>query len=181
MRISIGALALAACGSVPAQNSADYPRKPVRVVISLAPGSAVDQLTRIFTQRLGETTGQQFVVEARPGAAGMVGAQYVAKAPPDGYTLLVTTNAPLTTHFAMYQKMEYSWEDFEPIMVVAQAPVVLMVYPKLGLTSVPELVALSERTQVGLTLATAGNGSIGQFLMSELQTKLGAVFIHVPY
>jgi tripartite-type tricarboxylate transporter receptor subunit TctC len=178
-RCWLTAVLLCLCGAALAQS--DYPRKPVRVVMSLAPGSAVDQLTRIFTQRVGETLGQQFIVDARPGAAGMLGTQLVSKAPPDGYTLLVTTNAPLTTHFAMYQKMEYSWEDFEPIMVVAQAPVVLMVYPKLGVNSVAELVALSKKTPGGLSLATTGNGSIGHFLMNELQAKLGAVFTHVPY
>jgi tripartite-type tricarboxylate transporter receptor subunit TctC len=164
-----------------AQDAGDYPRKPVRVVVSLAPGSSVDLLTRILMQRLSEVMGQQFIVDTRPGAAGMVGTQVVSKTPADGYTLLVTTNAPLTTHFAMYKKMEYSWEDFEPIMVVAYAPVVLMVNPKLGVNSVADLIALSKRTQGGLTVATTGNGSIGHFVMSDMQRKLGANLINVPY
>jgi tripartite-type tricarboxylate transporter receptor subunit TctC len=178
--LAVAVFSCLASGTALAQD-ADYPRKPVRVVMSLAPGSAVDQLTRIFTQRLTETMGQQFAVDPRPGAAGIVGTQIVAKAPPDGYTLLVTTNAPLTTHFAMFKKMEYSPEDFEPIMVVAQAPVVLMVYPKLGVNSVADMVALSKKSPGGLSMATTGNGSIGHFLMADMQTKLGAVFTHVPY
>lgn len=163
------------------EDAADYPKKAVRVVVSLAPGSAVDLLTRIFTQRLGEVWNQQFVVDDRPGAAGMIGTQFVSKAQPDGYTLLVTTNAPLTTHFAMYRKLDYSWKDFEPIMVIAQAPVVLMVNPKLGVDSVADLVALSKRTPGGLSVATTGNGSIGHFVISDMQRKMGAVFLHVPY
>ncbi len=173
--------AVATCRVALAQDAGDYPKKPVRVVVSLAPGSSVDLLTRIFAQRLSEVMGQQFIVDTRPGAAGMVGTQLVSKTPPDGYTLLVTTNAPLTTHFAMYKKMEYSWEDFEPIMVVAQAPVVLMVNPRLGVNSIADLVALSNRTQGGLSVATTGNGSIGHFLMSDMRRKLGANLLHVPY
>jgi tripartite-type tricarboxylate transporter receptor subunit TctC len=179
--LALGIVFASASPAALAQDAADYPRKPVRVVVSLAPGSAVDVLTRIFTQRLSETMGQQFVVEARPGAAGMVGTQIVSRAPADGYNLLVTTNAPLTTHFAMYKKMEYSWEDFEPIMVVAYAPVVLMVDPKLGVGSIADLIALSKKTQGGLSVATTGNGSIGHFLISDMSRKLGANFINVPY
>ena len=163
------------------EDAADYPKKTVRVVVPLGAGSAVDVLTRIFTQRLGEVWSQQFVVDNRPGAAGMVGAQLVSKAQPDGYTLLVTTNAPLTTHFAMYRKLDYSWEDFEPIMVVAHLPVVLMVNPRQGINSISDLVALSKRTPGGLAVATTGNGSIGHFVISEMQRKLGASFLNVPY
>ncbi|MSQ70961.1 MAG: tripartite tricarboxylate transporter substrate binding protein [Betaproteobacteria bacterium] len=168
-------------GAVLAQDATDYPKRPVRVVVSLAPGSSVDLLTRIVAQRLGEAMGQQFIVDARPGAAGMVGTQLVSTAPPDGYTLLATTNAPLTTHFAMYRKMEYSWEDFEPVMVMTQAPVVLMFNPKLGVGTIAELIALSKRTQGGLAVATTGSGSIGHFVMNDLQRRMGANLLHIPY
>ena len=186
LKVAIGSCIVIAAathrlGLAAPEDAANYPTKAVRVVVPLGPGSAVDVLTRIFTQRLGEVWGQQFVVDDRPGAAGMVGTQAVSKAQPDGYTLLVTTNAPLTTHFAMYRKLDYSWEDFEPIMVVAQLPVVLMVNPGQGINSVSDLLAHSKRTPGGLAVATTGNGSIGHFVISEMQRKLGASFLNVPY
>jgi tripartite-type tricarboxylate transporter receptor subunit TctC len=168
----------------PAQAASDevqYPTRPVRIITPLGPGSAVDITTRLIAQRLGDAFGQQFIVENRVGAAGTVGAQAASKAPPDGYTLLITTNAPLTTNLALYRNLDYGWQDFEPIMVVAQAPVVLIVNPALGVSSVSDVVALSRRTPGGLSTATTGNGSIGHFVINEMRQKLGANLVNIPY
>src|SRR5258708_892766 len=159
----------------------EYPRRPVRIIVPLGAASAVDLLTRVLAQGLSEAWGQQFVVENRPGAAGTVGAQSVAKAAPDGYTLLVTTNAPLTTNLALYRALDYSWKDFEPILVVAQAPVVLVVNNSLAVRSVTDLVAVSKATPSGLSVATTGNGSIGHFVISDLRRNRGANLANVPY
>ncbi|HEX9462163.1 MAG TPA: tripartite tricarboxylate transporter substrate binding protein [Alphaproteobacteria bacterium] len=159
----------------------EYPRRPVRIIVPLGAASAVDLLTRVLAQGLSEAWGQQFVVENRPGAAGTVGAQSVAKAAPDGYTLLVTTNAPLTTNLALYRDLDYSWKDFEPILVVAQAPVVLVVNNSLAVRSVTDLVAVSKATPSGLSVATTGNGSIGHFVISDLRRTRGANLANVPY
>jgi tripartite-type tricarboxylate transporter receptor subunit TctC len=159
----------------------EYPARPVKIVTPLGPGSAVDITTRLIAQRLAEALGQQFIVENRVGAAGTVGAQFVSKAPPDGYTLLITTNAPLTTNLALYKKLDYSWQDFEPIMVLAQAPVVFIVHPAIGANSIGEVVALSKQIAGGLSTATTGNGSIGHFLLSDMRGRLGANLVHIPY
>jgi tripartite-type tricarboxylate transporter receptor subunit TctC len=159
----------------------EYPARPVKIITPLGPGSAVDITTRLIAQRLGEALGQQFIVENRVGAAGTVGAQVVSKAPADGYTLLITTNAPLTTNLALYKKLDYGWQDFEPIMVLAQAPVVFIVNPAVGARSIGEVVALSKSTAGGLSTATTGNGSIGHFLLSDMRGRLGANLVNIPY
>lgn len=161
--------------------SQDYPTKPVRVIMPLGPGSAVDITGRLIAQRLGDALGQNFIVENRVGAAGTLGAQAASKAAPDGYTLLITTNAPLTTNLAVYKNLDYGWQDFEPIAVVAQAPVVLIVNPAIKVSSVAELVALSKTSAGGLSSATTGNGSIGHFVINDMRRKLGANLVNIPY
>jgi len=178
--IATGA-AISPAGLAAAEDASDYPGKPVRLIVPLQAGSAVDLLARTFGHKLGEVWNQQFIVENRPGAAGTFGAQSASKAPPDGYALLVTTNAPLTTSPVLYRKLEYSWEDFEPIAVVAQAPTVLIVNPALGVNSISELLALSRRMPSGASAATGGNGSIGHFVLSDMQRRLGANFVNVHY
>jgi tripartite-type tricarboxylate transporter receptor subunit TctC len=182
-KLALAALVTATLASTVTGAAADtdYPRRPVRVVVPLGAASAVDLLTRVLAQCLTDALGQQFVVDDRPGAAGTVGAQSVAKAPADGYTLLVTTNAPLTTNLALYRDLDYGWEDFTPIMVVAQAPVVLIVNNSLAVKTVDDLVALSKATPNGLSVATTGNGSIGHFVISDLRRTRGANLANVPY
>ena len=175
-------LALASVFAAPMLHAqSDYPTKTVRVVTPVGAGGSVDVLTRLVAHHLSEAMGQQFIVENRPGAAGTVGASAVSKAAPDGYTLLMTHNPPLTTNFALYKKLDYKWQDFEPIMVVAQAPVVLIVNPSLGYKSVADLVAGSKSNPKGLSVATTGNGSIGHFVVADMQRKLGAKLVGIPY
>ena len=177
--IAVG-VAISSVGLAALEDEAAYPNKPVRLVVPHGAGSAVDLLARILAQRLGEVLGQQFLVDNRPGAAGAAGMQAVSKAPPDGYTLVISTNAPLTTSPAL-RKLDYSGEDFDPIVVVAQVPVVLMVNPKVDVNSISDLLALSKRTPGGLSVASGGIGSIGHFIISHMQRQLGANFVHVPY
>ncbi len=161
--------------------SQDYPAKAVRIIMPLGPGSAVDITGRLIAQRLSESLGHQFIVENRVGAAGTLGAQVASKAAPDGYTLLITTNAPLTTNLALHKNLDYSWQDFEPIMVIAQAPVVLIVNPTLGAKSVADVVALSKNSASGLSSATTGNGSIGHFIINDMRRRMGANLVNIPY
>lgn len=163
-----------------ADDAAEYPRKPVRIMVPLGAGGAVDVLARLLGARLGEAWGQQFVVENRPGATGSVGTSVVAKAPGDGYTLLVTTNSPLTTNLALYHKLDYTIDDFEPVRLLAVAPVALLVQASSQIRTAADFVALAKQPQ-GISVATTGNGSIGHFLINEMRRTLGANFVHVPY
>lgn len=158
----------------------EYPKKPVRIVVGTGAGGAVDLVARLIARRVGDAMGQQFIVENRVGAAGSLAASFVAKAPADGYTLLVSTNAPLTTNLAIYKKLDYKWEDFEPIVVAAEAPVVLIVAANVPIKTGADLIALSRQGQ-GLTVATTGSGSIGHFVISDMMRAQGANLINIPY
>ena len=167
--------------AVAADDGSDYPKKPVRMLVPLGAGGGVDVLARLIAQKLGEAWGQQVVVDNRPGAAGTVGTSIAAKAPADGYTLLLTTNAPLTTHLALYKKLDYGVEDFAPVRMIVYAPVVVIVRGASGPKSISELVAQSKQVAGGYSVATTGNGSIGHFLLAHLIRSQGASLTHVPY
>ena len=112
--------------------SQSYPAKPVRIVVPFPPGGASDIISRLIGRRLGEDLGQQFVVDNRPGAAGIIGCDMVARAAPDGYTLLMGTTGTQTTNPAVFAKLPYdSIKDFAPISLVAVSPFVLIVHPSL--------------------------------------------------
>ena len=163
-----------------ADDAVDYPKRPVRIVVPLGAGGAVDVLARLLAGRLGESTGRQFIVENRPGATGSVGALVVARSPADGYTLLLTTNAALTTNLALYPKLKYGAEDFEPIRLLAVAPIAVLVNGTSTIKTAGDFIAAAKQSG-GLSVATTGNGSIGHFLINEMRRKLGANFVHVPY
>src|SRR5258708_23408194 len=118
-----------------------YPDKPVRLIVPLSAGSAVDTLARIPAQKLSEIWGQQMFVDNRVGANGIIGTEAAAKAPPDGYTLLLTNDAALATSPALYPKLPYDpVRDFAPITLAASLPVILIVHSSFPATSVNELV-----------------------------------------
>ncbi len=180
LAICLAALLVTASPWSGANEAADYPKKTVRIIVPLGPGGAVDVLARLLGARLAEAWGQQFIVENRPGATGSVGASAVSKAPGDGYTLLVTTNSPLTTNLALYQKLDYTIDDFEPVRLLAVAPVALLVQASSPIKTAADFIALAKQPQ-GVSVATTGNGSIGHFLINEMRRSLGANFVHVPY
>jgi Tripartite tricarboxylate transporter family receptor len=180
LAICLAALLVTASPWSGANEATDYPKKTVRIIVPLGAGGAVDVLARLLGARLADAWGQQFIVENRPGATGSVGASAVSKAPGDGYTLLVTTNSPLTTNLALYQKLDYTIDDFEPVRLLAVAPVALLVQAASPIKSAADFIALAKQAQ-GVSVATTGNGSIGHFLINEMRRSLGANFIHVPY
>jgi len=164
--------------SAPAQN---YPTRPVRIVIPLSPGGTTDVPGRIVAQKLSDTLGQQFFVENRAGAGGTIGADYVAKAAPDGYTLLLTaTPFVITPH--VYKKLPYNaLTDFAPVIRIATGPYVLVVHPSLGVNSVKELIALAKKEPGQIDFASSGNGS-AQHLVTALFTHMAGIQLnHVPY
>jgi tripartite-type tricarboxylate transporter receptor subunit TctC len=172
--VAAASIALPVC----AQN---YPNRPIRFVVPFSPGGAADVPGRILTQKLTDALGHQVVVDNRPGAGSTIGADQVAKAPPDGYTLLTISN----THFvsaALYKKLPYdSVADFAPVTQVTSAPNVIVVHPSLPAKTVRELIALAKAKPGKIDYASSGNGST-QHLTGALFTKMAGIeMTHIPY
>ncbi len=158
-----------------------YPARPVRIVIPLSPGGTTDVPGRIITQRLSESLGQQFFVENRAGAGGTIGADYVAKSKPDGYTLLLTATPHVITG-NLYKNLPYrTLEDFAPVIRIASGPYVLTVHPSLGVNSVKELIALAKKNPGKIDYASSGNGSAQHLVGALFAHMAGIELTHVPY
>jgi tripartite-type tricarboxylate transporter receptor subunit TctC len=174
-------LAVALLLAAPAARTQDYPVRPVRIVVPFSPGGAVDGPTRIVAQKLGERLGQQVVVENKPGAGATLGAAEVAKAPADGYTLLLAsqTNAISAT---LYPKLAYdAIEDFAPIMLIGEEPGVLVVHPSFPAKSLAEFIAYAKANPGKVDYASSGNGS-GQHLFAAMFASMGGFTMnHIPY
>jgi tripartite-type tricarboxylate transporter receptor subunit TctC len=173
------ALLLLVSGSALAQS---YPSKPIRLLIAQAPGSATDVISRVVGNRLSEALGQPIVIEARPGAGGMLGTEAAARSAPDGYTLFMANNSTHGSNPALYPKLPYdAVNDFAPITLVAQVPYVLVVDPSLPAKSVAELIALAKSRPGKMNYASAGNGSTHHFCGELLKSAAGLDIQHVPY
>jgi tripartite-type tricarboxylate transporter receptor subunit TctC len=172
-----GAIALAAA---PARGQ-DYPAKPIKIIVPLAPGGLADTLARIVAQRLGEASGQTVVVENRPGGAGAVGAEAAARAPADGYTLFMgglSTNAVL----AHLTRLAFDpAKDLVPVIHVATFPNMLVVNPGLPAKSVAELVAHAKANPGKLSYASQGNAASGHLVGEQFKQLAGIEMVHVPY
>jgi tripartite-type tricarboxylate transporter receptor subunit TctC len=184
IRSSIAAVALLGAAAAGAPVAAqDYPNRPVQVIVPFSAGGAVDAVGRLMAQKLSDRLGRPFVVENRPGASGNIGAQGVARAPADGYTLLMAAitnyaiNAPLQA-----AQLTYSLEkDLTPVAIVGNVPLVLVVNPAVPATNLQQLVQLAKNKPGQLTFASSGNGST-EHLAGELFKKLAGVdMLHVPY
>ncbi len=173
------ALALVATGPLAAQS---YPAKPVRIVVPYAPGGPYDDIARVLAQNLGEIWGQAVIVDNRGGAGGMVGADVVAKAPPDGYTLLLGNSGPLTINPTLQPKMTYDpLKDFAPVSMVVAGQMTLVVHPSLPAKNVADLVRLARSRPGQLNYASAGVGNLQHLGMELLQSLAGIRMNHVPY
>jgi len=161
---------------------AQYPTRPVHIVVPYPAGGAVDAFARVLTQQLSELWGQQVVVDNRPGASTMIGADQVAKSPPDGYTLLLTAELTLVIVPHLYEKIPYDpLRDFTPIVALVSATQALVANPSLPVKTVKDLVALAKTKPGQLTYGSFGNGSTGHLNMEVLQAMTGARFNHIPY
>lgn len=158
-----------------------YPTHPVRIVIPLSPGGTTDVPGRIVAQKLSEALGQQFFVENKAGAGGIIGSDFVAKSKPDGYTLLLTAS-PFVISPHVYKNMPYNaLTDFAPVIRIATGPYVLVVHPSLGVNSVKELIALAKKQPGKIDFASSGNGG-AQHLVTELFMYMAGIKLnHVPY
>jgi tripartite-type tricarboxylate transporter receptor subunit TctC len=180
-----GLLAFAAlCGTQPAlaQGSKTYPDKPVRVVVGYSPGGLPDTIARVIGQKLSERWGQQFVVENKPGANGILGAEFVAKAAPDGYTLLMTDNSTHAINPFLYSKLPYDADrDLIPVSLTARAPLFLAVHPSVNANSFRELIALVNASPGKYSYGSSGIGSTHHLCMEYLKASLHLEMTHVPY
>lgn len=159
-----------------------YPVKPIRILIAQAPGSATDNVSRVLSAKLAEQLGQQFVIEARPGAGGAVGTEAAARSPADGYTLFMANNSTHGSNPAVYKKLPYdAIKDFAPIILIASTPYVLTVHPSLPVKTVKELVALAKKRPGELNYGSAGNGSTHHLSGELLNMMAGIKLVHVPY
>jgi tripartite-type tricarboxylate transporter receptor subunit TctC len=176
-----GILAVAAA-SLPMHTAQaqQYPARAIRLIVGFAPGGATDIAARVLAQKLSDTIGQQVIVDNRPGAASMLGAEIVAKSPPDGYTLLVA-NATIAMP-SLFAKLPFDVQrDLRPVSLVGYGPLALTVHPSLPVTSVKQLVALAKRRPNDLNYASAGTGSFTHLAMALFTTMTRTRMVHVPY
>jgi tripartite-type tricarboxylate transporter receptor subunit TctC len=179
IRIVALVFATFAAGTAAAQN---YPIKPVRIIVGLAPGGTTDIVARTLAQKLGEAWGQNVVVENRPGASGMIGADLVAKAPPDGYTLLISPQTSLAVAPALYGKAPYNTaRDFAPITLVGSTPLLMVVHPSFPPKTFQEFTVLAKKSGAQLTFGSGGVGSSPHMAGELLSARLGIRMTHVPY
>jgi tripartite-type tricarboxylate transporter receptor subunit TctC len=160
----------------------DYPKQPIKIVVPLAAGGMADIFARTFAQKVGESTGATIVVENRTGGGGAIGADAVAKAPADGYTLLMGFHAVLTILPQLGAKLTYDpAKDFTPVALVAVVPNVLVVNPGLPVKSVKELIDYAKANPGKVTYASQGNGSTGHMGGEQFRLAAGVEIVHVPY
>jgi tripartite-type tricarboxylate transporter receptor subunit TctC len=158
-----------------------YPAKPVRIVVPLAPGGNVDIVARALAQRLSESLGQQVIVENRPGASSLVGTQFVARAPADGYTILAMANTFAAVPAVLSKPGYDAVKDFTGVTQTCRLPQVLVVTPSLPVRSIKELIALAKARPGELAYASAGAGSTGHFAAELFNQRAGVKMLHVPY
>ncbi|HUP94896.1 MAG TPA: tripartite tricarboxylate transporter substrate binding protein [Burkholderiales bacterium] len=159
-----------------------YPAKPIRLVVPQAPGGGNDTIARLIGQRLSQTLKQQLLVDNRAGAGGLIGAENVAKSPPDGYTLLLGNVATLAIIPNVQKKVPYDpLKDFEPVSLIATAPLLVVVHPSLPVTSVKQLIALAKAKPGQLNYASNGVGSSTHLATELFKVMTGTDMTHVPY
>jgi len=165
-----------------AANAQQYPTRPVRFVVPFAPGGSVDTLARTIGPKLADSMGQQIVVDNRPGGNGDIGMLIVAKAPPDGYTILLGYIANLAIAPSLYAKMSYDpLKDYAPITQVATSPNVLTAHPSVPASGLKELVALAKAKPGAVNFASTGVASVGHLTGELLNSLAGMKMTHVPY
>ncbi len=159
-----------------------YPSKPVRWIVPYPAGGGSDFLARTLSAQLEKQTGQPFVVENRPGAATMIGAEAVARSAGDGYTLLSADNGTLVFNTALYRKVPYDpARDFAPVGLMARFPLILVANPSTGYRSAGDLVADARRRPGQLSYASVGAGSPHHLAMELIKQRTGAFIVHIPY
>ena len=164
-----------------AQAQQPYPTKPIRLILGFAPGGAADYVSRVISEPLSRALGQPIVVENRAGAGSTIAAELVARAPPDGYTILIASSSAISVNPALNPKLGYKPSDLVPVTKVSASPQVVAVNPGTGITSIKDLIAVSKKEPGKLNYASSGNGS-APHMATILFTRLTSTeMVHVPY
>lgn len=160
----------------------NYPNRPVRVIAPYSPGGSVDMVARLVAQKLSDALGEPFVVENRAGASGNIGANFVAKSAPDGYTLLMSASPPLAANVHLFASLPFDpVKDFSPVILVATQPNALVVHPSVRARSVKELIELAKASPGKLTFGSAGVGASQHMAAEQFMMMTGVKMTHIPY
>jgi tripartite-type tricarboxylate transporter receptor subunit TctC len=177
MTIAVGALAF--IGAVHAQ---PYPSKSIRYVVPYAPGGSTDIVARVLALKLSEAMGQQVVVDNRPGAGGAIGADIVAKSPPDGYTMVTAVTSIMAINQFLYRKLPYDPEkDFAPVTQVGSLPLILVIHPSLPAKNVREFIAIAKAKPGQLNYGSSGVGTATHMTTELFKAMAGVDLVHIPY
>ena len=178
------AMASALAGPWPAGTvrADEYPSRPIRIVVPYAPGGGADTVARIVAKRVGDTIGQTIVIENRGGAGSIIGTEMVAKAEPDGYTLLLGQSGPISINPAVYKDLRYDPErDFAPVTMTTAYPYILVVNAKLPVRSLQDFVALARAKPGAMNYGTTGIGAANHLVTELFNGKAGLKMAHIPY
>ncbi|KAA6123077.1 tripartite tricarboxylate transporter substrate binding protein [Cupriavidus cauae] len=176
------AMIAATAALTPQVHAADYPTKPVRVVVAFTPGGTTDILARNVSQQLAQRFKQSFVVDNRPGAGGNIGTEFVVRAPADGYTLLVNSVGPISINQTLYKRLSYDpLTDLVPVVQIADVPNVLVVHPSLPVKNLDEFVAYLKANPGKLNYSSTGVGTSSHLSGFMLTERIGASATHIPY
>lgn len=159
----------------------EYPNKSIRIIVSFAAGGVVDTSTRIVTSKMSETLGWHFVVDNRPGANGFIGAAAAAKANPDGYTILSAHTGELAVNPVMFKTMPYDEKTFEPVIMLSDAPMLVVVNIQSPINSLKDLIAAARSKPGSITFGSPGTGSVNHMASEWLAAAAGVKMTHVPY
>jgi len=179
-RASLCVVLLGLLATVPAR-AEDYPSRAITIVVSLAAGSGMDSITRVYAEKLSEDFGKPVIVENKPGAATTIAANQVAKANPDGYTLVVLTCIALSVNPTLFKHLGYDPQDLTPISLYAKSPFILVIDPSLPAKTFSEFVELAKKANPPLNYASIGAGSVQHMSMEFAKKRLGFDATHVPY
>lgn len=165
-----------------ASPAANYPNKPIRLVVAFPPGGGSDTLARIIAPKLAHSMGQQWVVDNRSGAGGNIASEVAIKAPPDGYTVLMGFNTALTVNPALYKNLNFNIiRDLQPITQLAQAQYVMVLHPSVSAASVKEFIELAKTRRGGFNYSSAGIGTAPHLAGELFKYRAGVNMVHVPY
>ena len=180
--VNVIAVLFALGGGCAASFAQGYPSKPVHLVVGFAPGGAADIIARTMSDPLARTLGQSIIVENKPGAGSSVAADFVAKASPDGYTIIIASQSGMVINPLINKSVTYNTQrDFAAITQVTSSPLVVAVNPALPVNSIRELIAEAKRSPGKLNYATSGNGSLPHLAATLFSALAGVQMVHVPY
>ncbi|MFN4118635.1 Bug family tripartite tricarboxylate transporter substrate binding protein [Acidovorax sp.] len=180
--LAVAAVAAWGLGGAATAHADGYPAKPVQLVVPFPPGGAVDIVGRLISKKLGERLGQAVVIENKAGAGTIVGASYVASAPADGYTLLISSGSTFTVNPALNNKLPYDpVKSYEPIGMVARVPLILLAHPDVPVNNLKQLTAAVTRAPDKYVYGSFGAGTTGHFAAELMWSAAGIKLMHVPY